>query len=302
MSINLSILKKISLSISTCFVSLSAFAQIPNAGFETWTSHGAYSTPNGWGTMNNTTAAGGVYTVTKGTPGNPGSWYLKLTSKTVTSGVVNGIAVSGVLDSITMLPKSGFAYSAQPANFTGSWQHMIAGSSQGAVTATLTKWNTSTHARDAVATATQTLSGMAMSWATFSIPFVYVSGNTPDSCIIVLKASGAAPTNGDYLWVDNLAFSGTVTGIEDREHIFAGFDVYPNPSSENISVDFNLAKTENVKLQMIDLNGRLVKEAELGSVTGAVKYSLNVNEIAKGTYFISIIAAEGIEVKKIIVK
>ena len=263
---------------------------------------GNYENPAQWGTMNNTTKLASVYTATKGTPGVVGSAYLKLTSKTTPAGVANGIAVSGKLDSMTMLPKSGFAYTQQPANFTGSWQHMIMGSSQGAISVTLTYWDAMTNMRKTVGTATQTLSGMAMSWATFSIPFTYVNSHVPDTCIIVLKASGANPTNGDYLWIDNLAFSGTATSVENHCGFVNSIDVYPNPSSENISVDFNTEKAENLKIQMIDLNGKLIREADLGSVNGNVKYSLSADGIAKGTYFINVISNEGLESKKVIIK
>ncbi len=285
-----------------CLLSVAAFAQtIPNQGFETWTSMGSYSVPAQWGTMNNTTKAASIYTAEKGTPGNPGSSYLKLTSKTTPAGVANGIAVSGKLDTLTMQPKSGFAFSSQPAKLTGSWQHMIYGSSQGSITATLTKWNSTTKVREVVATATQTLSGMAMSWATFSINFSYVSGNMPDSCIIFLKASGSSPTNLDYLWVDNLAFSGTATFVEDQARGVRGLTIYPNPSSTTFFVDFNLEKSQNIEIQMIDLNGKLVKEADIGSVNGATKYSLSIDGIAKGEYFINVIADDGTEVKKIVI-
>ena len=40
-----------------------------------------------------------VYTCVKGTPGNPGTSYLKLVSKTVTGfGVVPGVAVCGTIN------------------------------------------------------------------------------------------------------------------------------------------------------------------------------------------------------------
>jgi len=294
-------MKKIT-TISAFFILyLSVCAQIPNSSFETWNNMGAYLNPDQWGTMNNTTAVGSVFTATQGTPGNPGSYFLKLTSKTVGAAVVNGIAVSGILDSTTMQPRSGFAFSQQPASFTGSWQHMISGNSQGSISITLTKWNSGTHVREVVATANQTLSGMAMSWASFSIPFSYVSVNIPDSCIIFLKASGASPVNGDYLWVDKLSFVGTAAGVETHPSIFSDLAVFPNPSSENISVDFTLSKVQKVKIQMIDLNGKLIKEADLGSINGTSKYSLNINGIAKGSYFIHVIAEDGTETKKIVI-
>lgn len=100
----------------------SAYSQIPNGGFENWTSMTTYDLPDGWATLNNKTAVQTMFTATKATPGNPGSSYMKLTSKTINGSVVPGIAVCGKMDTPTMQPKSGFAYNMGPANFTGKWQ------------------------------------------------------------------------------------------------------------------------------------------------------------------------------------
>lgn len=288
--------------ISNAIATLS-FAQIPNSGFENWTSMGSYNVPNDWGTMNNTTSMAGVYTATKGTPGSPGTAYLKLTSKTVQGyGVVNGIAVSGRLDSITRLPISGFAYNQRPSTFTGKWQHMIYGSSQGSVSATLTRWDSNTNQRVTVATANITLSGMAMSWASFTKNFTYVDGGFPDSCIIVLKASGANPTNNDYLWVDNLAFAGNVTGIQNKDSFLKGISLYPNPSEDQITMDMNFANSESVRIEMSDVNGNVVLVQNAGTLHGESRQTLDVSSYSKGTYFIRIITESGVEVKKIVIK
>lgn len=75
-------------------ISTTAFAQIPNSGFENWTTMGSYSNPDNWDQLNAMTNPNSVYTCVKGTPGNPGSSYIKLTSKTVgTMGVMHGLAV-----------------------------------------------------------------------------------------------------------------------------------------------------------------------------------------------------------------
>jgi hypothetical protein len=139
----------------------------------------------------------------------------------------------------------------------------------------------------------------------FSINFTYVSGNMPDSCIIVLKASGSAPANGDYLWVDNLAFSGTATSVENHPSITSVINdlhVFYNSSGNNISVDFNLSKSQNIKIQMIDLNGRLIKEDFPGTLIGISKYSISTDGISNGAYFIAVIANECTEVKKVMIK
>ncbi len=282
------------------FITISAFAQIPNSGFETWTTTGNIN-PSGWGTMNNTTSALSVFTAQKGTPGSPGSSYLKLTSKTVGTAVVNGVAVSGVLDSTTMQPKSGFAFNQRPSNFTGKWQHMVT-SSQGSVKVTLTRWNTGTNSRVIVATANQTLSGMAMSWTNYTIPFTYSDGGNPDTCIIFLKASGSAPTNTDYLWVDNLAFSGVVAGIDNHNDFLNSMIVYPNPGSSSIFIDLNFKTIQQTTIELTDVTGRIVLSKNAGELNGESKQTLDISGITKGSYFVRIITQSGTEVKKIIVE
>jgi len=295
-------MKKIILtSILGGLFSVTAFAQIPNGGFETFTNMGTYDIPNGWGTMNNTTSPLSVFTAEKGTPGSPGSSFLKLTSKTVLTSVVNGIAVSGVIDSTTMLPKSGFPYALRPLNFTGKWQHMIYGSSQGSVTAILTRWDSGIGMRVPVATASQTLSGMAMSWANFSIPFTYTDSGNPDTCIIVLRASGTTPTNNDYLWVDNLSFSG-FTGINENSSFLTNMSVYPNPSSTKITLDLNYKTAEQTVVEITDISGKIVLSKNVGELNGQSKQLIDVSSLSKGSYFVRIITTSGTEVRKIVIE
>lgn len=296
-------MKKTLLSIiAASFISVSSFAQILNNGFENWTSMGAYSNPDNWETLNNYTTLAGVYTATKGTPGSPGASYLMLTSKTISTTVVNGIAVYGKLDVATKQAVAGLPFTQQPVRLTGNWQHMIYGSSQGSILVKLTKWNTITNTRDAVATGSVTLSGMAMSWATFTVNLTYTSSIAPDSCMIVLKASGATPTNNDYLWVDNLAFSGSVTGINAIENNITNVSIFPNPSTENVTVEFNVKKASQVTLKLVDLTGKLIKEINAGEVFGIYKTSISFTDIAKGSYFLKISSEDGVEVKKIMIQ
>ena len=67
------------LIIAVVSFNFTASAQIPNNGFENWTTVGTYSNPDNWATLNSLTAPFSIYTATKGMPGSPGSSYLKLT-------------------------------------------------------------------------------------------------------------------------------------------------------------------------------------------------------------------------------
>jgi hypothetical protein len=284
------------------FINVS-IAQIPNNGFENWSNMGAYENPLQWGTINNVTAAFSIYTAQKGTPGNPGTAYLKLTSKTIPGGgVANGIAVSGKLDTISMKPISGFAYNVRSQNFTGKWQYMVYGGSFGSVAVTLTKWNSVSGERDTIAIANRTLTGMAMGWASFSIPFVYQGGDNPDSCIIFLKASGAVPSNLDYLWVDDLGFSGTEAGIENHKANPENVSVYPNPCEDHFVVELNLKSAQKTIIKMFDMDGKLVLLKNMGMMQGPFRQIVDIYGIPKGSYVVNIITGNENNVKKIVVQ
>jgi len=285
--------KSILLSAALIFASMIIRAQtIPNAGFETWTNMGSYNNPDSWSCLNDMTSAMATYTCVKGTPGSPGTAYLKLTSKTVNGlGVVNGIAVSGVLNTTTMQPVSGFAFNQRPANLTGKWQHMIYGTSQGFIDVQLTRWDAQSQSRVTVASKHQVLAGMAMSWANFTIPLTYVDGGDPDSCIISLSASGSVPTNLDYLWVDNLGFSGLVAGIS-AVNSAPIISVYPNPASDKLVIDLSALNDKNVSIEIIDLQGKQVKSVD--KIEVAANFSIDISDLSNGNYVINIHASKGI--------
>ena len=256
-------------------------AQIPNFSFESWNNMGNYENPDNWGTMNNTSATIGVYTATKGTPGNPGTAFLKLTSNTTPTGVLNGIAVCGVLDTISMQPVSGFPFNARPQSFNGKWQHMIFGNSQGEISVTLTKWNTNLSLRDTVAFINKKLSGMAMSWADFSLNFNYLSGDNPDSCIIFLKASGSIPTNDDYLWVDNLTFEGEAAEIDKNISKTYNISLFPNPATNELIIETDNGDI-NYTFSIFNVKGQ-----ELINQKGNEQQTkIDICNLANGVYYV----------------
>ena len=288
------------------------FAQIPNGGFENWISMNTYDLPYGWATLNNKTAAQTMFTAAKAIPGNPGSSYLKLTSKTIGGSVVPGVAVCGKMDTMTMLPKSGFAYSQRSATFSGKWQHMIYGGSQGSITVLLTKWNTAISKRDTIAYKLQGLSGMAMSWANFSFNLTYMDSlQNPDSCIVVLRSSGSAPTNNDYLWVDGLAFSGTVAiaqpqnlvGLKENASRVSKISVFPNPASNQIVVNYNLIENNKISIQIIDISGKVVKEIlPVNSAIGVNTVIIETNTLTKGIYSLIMMGNNIIQSNKLVIE
>ena len=296
-------MKRLLTFLSAVFISSSLNAQIPNAGFETWTTVGAYEVPTGWDNLDSLTNSLSVYTCEKGTPGSPGASYLRLTSKTFGIIVAPGVAVSGKLDMTTYTPKSGFAYASRPGSLTGTWQHMIFGTSQGSVTVLLSKWNTGTNRRDTVAFVSRTLTGMDMSWTPFSIPLAYYSPLTPDSAIILLAASGLTPTNNDYLYVDNLAFVGTVpAAITNVANVASAFSVAPNPACGTAKISYSSASEKSVEILVNDLSGRTVLSLSPKALAGDNQFTINVSDLSKGIYIIRVVDGQNSQVQKLVVE
>ncbi len=298
-------MKKLFTFFSIIIIGNSLFAQLPNAGFETWTTVGAYSLPTGWDNINAKTNSMSVYTCEKGTPGNPGSSYLKLTSKTMGTSVAPGIAVSGILDTATYMPKSGFTYTSRPANFTGSWQYMGFSGDVGHIAILLSKWNASLSKRDTVSFTNYALAGMVMSWGTFTIPLTYMSSSlTPDSAIIVLAASGTTPANNSYLYVDNLAFTGSVptTSVANVTNHSSFTLLYPNPATGTTTISYNTVSENNIKILVNDMSGRSIVTLSPKATIGENAFPLNVSGFAKGIYTVRIIDGLNTEIQKLIIE
>ena len=265
----------------------SIFSQIPNNGFESWTNMGSYSTPDNWGNLNAVTNPAGVYTCLKGTPGNPGTTYLKLISKTVSGmGVQPGVAVSGVLNTSTFQAVSGFAYSGRPESLEGKWQYMASGTDQGYIAVYLTRWNTGLNRRDTIGQTYNALNGMVMSWQNFSFLISYNLGGLPDSAIIIFSASGSTPVNSSYLYVDNLTFTGTTVDLEDQA-FGSGLSLLPNPVSKNmLTLDYNNHDLTTDFIEILNIQGKPVIRKILKNQH--FPFSIDVSTLRAGEYLIRV--------------
>ncbi len=295
-------MKKLFTILCATVISSSAFAQIPNPGFETWDATGSYNRLVGWDSPDSITSSFSVYPCSQGTPGAVGASYVKLVSSTVLTYVAPGLAVSGKIDFATMTPSSGFAYSLRPANLTGSWQYMASGADQGHIVVMLTKWNTTTSSRDTISFTDYSLPGMVMSWATFSIPLTYQNGAFPDSGLVLLSSSGASPVAGSYLYVDDLAFTGAVTAGVNEMTNQSAISVYPNPARAATTLTYNSATGTSIKVSINDMSGRNVATLTPAVVAGKNKLPIDVSGFPKGMYIVRIIDGNNTEVQKLIVE
>lgn len=291
---------------SAClFYTIAAAQQIPNGSFEEWTAVGIYEMPENWDNLNPSTDTTGIFTCTKGTPASAGTYFINLTSTWVPglNSVVPGIAVCGTIDQASQMPVSGFAFSDRPQEMTGLWQYMSYGGDAGFIEILLTHWNEAAGQRDTVAYAHHKLSGMVHSWTDFSIPLTYSSGSFPDSCIIVLDASGLTPADFDFLWVDDLAFTGSViSSVPSPDRVGSELEVFPNPAGDEFTVRFSSDRNERVILVITDEKGVQLQNTACDAVKGLNVFPTFIGAIVPGVYLVTIRRSSDSITKKIIVQ
>ncbi len=81
-------------------------------------------------------------------------------------------------------------------------------------------------------------------------------------------------------------------GITDEaKNGFLGLTVYPNPTADQLIIDFNRSLNSDVTFQIFNLAGTLVKESKLENVSS--KAVLDVSELISGSYLIQSSAFTG---------
>ncbi len=78
-------------------------------------------------------------------------------------------------------------------------------------------------------------------------------------------------------------------------------EVYPNPTREFVSVDYDITGLNNAKVVIFNLLGSKVKEIELSDPVGTLK--VNTSDLLEGIYFYSLlINNESLITQKLIIK
>ena len=85
-------------------------------------------------------------------------------------------------------------------------------------------------------------------------------------------------------------------GGDGVEEMYAAVNVHPNPATSTIFVETTL--NTNAQVSIIDLTGRCVKEVEISNAVSAI----NIEDLERGVYFISIEQNGNRKVEKLVVK
>lgn len=133
----------------------------------------------------------------------------------------------------------------------------------------------------------------------------YLNGNI----ISGATAKTYTPTsNGSYyvtVTVDNCSSTSTpinysITSIEKTENTLE-LTIFPNPSSDIITIEFDAVKKENYTIQISNALGQIVFRDDLVQFFGVYSNQINLSTFKKGMYFVSFTSNYAETIKKIIV-
>jgi PKD repeat protein len=95
--------------------------------------------------------------------------------------------------------------------------------------------------------------------------------------------------------------NGTV-GVDQQIDNVVGMQIAPNPAKDRAELHFSLNQAENTRVQLMDIQGRVVKQLELGNLSsGAQQSELDLSGLKSGMYMVNIVAGQQRFTKKLII-
>ena len=134
-------------------------------------------------------------------------------------------------------------------------------------------------------------------WYHNSLPYANSTG-----CISPIAQAGdtfsvlVVPSLGCTIYLKYVLQDTCLTAVE--ENIFTGVNIFPNPASENIFIDFGNKNFGKAEIIFTDVLGKTMiseKKIAIG------KYNIDVSSLSKGSYFVRINTGEGSVTRKVVI-
>ena len=280
-------MKKQLLSIIISLPSFYLCAQnVPNPGFELWTTQGQTESPDGWI---------GSPAITKSIDANSGSFSARIEAGTFTnpqSGQtfqIPGRLVTGITGGgMGAQGIEGYPSTLRPDSITGMFKYVPNGFDSCIIRIKITSWNSTTASRDILGQGVFVSYGSA-GYSTFSSPIEYVSSNTPDSCTIELMSSNPqSGIQGSVLWIDDIELISTLGLMDESDN---KVQVYPVPTNDVLCLQ---GIDNNKELRILDSFGR-----SMGCKTVSDN-RIDMSEFEPGIYYIVFGTANNSILRKVV--
>lgn len=260
---------------------------IPNYDFELWTDI-VFEDLDEWRTSNEWTGGSGISPIVKTLDAQSGMYAVQLTTMYIPQwgDTLNGIITNGYWTQNGI--GGGMPYTDTPTGIEFYVKYMPAGADTAFASFQFYKngapiaWNGSP------------FYGIISNYYHFSQ--VVTLPETPDTLMIAFSA-GENP--GSELKIDNinLMFPVAVEDCYTIEEVVA----FPVPAKDQLNFKINLSKDNNIELCIIDLSGRKLISKSYSETQGENRISVDISELAQGTYIYNIIIGDKTYIKQFVV-
>ena len=105
---------------------------------------------------------------------------------------------------------------------------------------------------------------------------------------------------GNNTYIDEINLTGTIVNVNEVDDIQLGFAIYPNPTSEASSVQFQLSSSEKIIIDVKDILGKTISNV-LNEELNAGQHEVKLPLLPRGIYMIDLYSGNKHHVRKLIV-
>jgi len=107
-------------------------------------------------------------------------------------------------------------------------------------------------------------------------------------------------THGNGIYQTNITSVGDVLAIDENQNQLVKINIYPNPTTDKVNLDFTTQKSTTATWVLYNELGKKVKTGSKKLIAGNNQISINMQNIKSGIYFISLEMDEETITKQII--
>ncbi|MBE9468575.1 MAG: T9SS type A sorting domain-containing protein [Bacteroidetes bacterium] len=104
---------------------------------------------------------------------------------------------------------------------------------------------------------------------------------------------------GDNI-LNNIYDDNTDVGVNELS-LFERIEVYPNPNTGRFMISINSNNSENIVVELVNIQGQKVYRNEMKNVTNSVE-NIDISEFAKGIYYIRVNNGTDVAIRKVVVQ
>ena len=92
-------------------------------------------------------------------------------------------------------------------------------------------------------------------------------------------------------------------GVNDKDVTNLDLNLFPNPATDNVQVNYTLSSDTDVTINMYDVTGKLVASESKGEQAHGRHFAhINTANLAKGFYTVKVVTSFGASTSKLIVR